>query len=958
MSVKTMKEEKAASKANKRKNKIKIRKWRGMLAAYQPLTRKVVFVVITIISTALTFTQLGFAGIGLPGQYIAYTISLLMPIALASATLGFGRGALTGLISGIILMIHSMVLPLDYFELMFVTPFSSLVQLAISGLLCDWLFALVLRKQRHPAIYFFLILLASLVVSTLYSIGFAVNAFAVTVATIASSETVRAASEAATAAGTTTLDSATSEYIAYQAFTMWVQVGDVFIQIIVDALLMTLSVVIVQLVVFFQSKHEGRYSIRMVFNTWLAVVVASMFMIAASICFAGATFVEINMAQRSANNELDYIEAQIDSWTTKVTAFSDMLVRHPIKKDDEEISQEDLETLKTVTDINNIFDGYDVQDDGYMFVYLADGEYIFLSDFDQPPTKEEPDEAPRLSDTFPEDVIKAIKTSAEKGTFERTRFAKFGDESEQITLPGEEGPVNLITSDLAYVTAHKNNDDGYVYVNIKPASEVHENRTYAMFFLTAAIFLVLIAIFALTTNLLERVISRKLKGINSSLEQITSGNLDATADEHETIEFDSLSNDINKTVSTLKGWIHEAESRMDAELATAKAIQESALPSVFPPFPDILKFDIYASMSAAKEVGGDFYDFFLVGEDSDPKQGKICFLIADVSGKGIPAALFMMNAKALVKSYVESGMSLGDAIENANRQLCEGNDEGMFVTLFAGLLDYKTNHVDFVNAGHNPPLLWKHNEGWQWLTEKSGLPLGLFDGMPYEMFSVDCQIGEQFLLYTDGVTEAMDVNGNLYGEDRLKALADESYLFHPRALVTAVRNDVAKHAEGAVQSDDITILSIEVGVPPEVTATLRIPAQRKNLDEVNSFIHTELDKRFCSIKVQNQIDIAVEEMFVNICKYAYPEATEENPGSVVVSYAYSAEPPSIEIGLVDSGIPYNPLEKEDASTVDAYDEIIDVPIGGLGIFLAKQNVDDMKYERVDNTNVLTMVKHW
>ena len=279
----------------------------------------------------------------------------------------------------------------------------------------------------------------------------------------------------------------------------------------------------------------------------------------------------------------------------------------------------------------------------------------------------------------------------------------------------------------------------------------------------------------------------------------------------------------------------------------------------------------------------------------------------------------------------------------------------MFVTAWVGVLDYATGHVDFVNAGHNPPLLWQGAGGWRWLTEKSGLPLGLFEGLPYEAFSVDCGIGDQFLLYTDGVTEAMNEDGELYGEQNLMEIVQRHFTLHPRMLVDAVRRDVVMHAQGAEQSDDITMLALEVGVPPELTATIIVPADVRELPRVNEFIHTELDHRLCPKSTQNQLDIAVEELFVNVAHYAYPDATPENPGMARISYTYSAEPPSVRIDIADDGIPYNPLAKPDAVTPD---DIMEVPIGGLGILMAKRSVDAMTYERVDDSNVVTIEKKW
>lgn len=161
-------------------------------------------------------------------------------------------------------------------------------------------------------------------------------------------------------------------------------------------------------------------------------------------------------------------------------------------------------------------------------------------------------------------------------------------------------------------------------------------------------------------------------------------------------------------------------------------------------------------MQPAREVGGDFYDFFLIGDACNAESGKLGFVVADVSGKGVPAALFMMAAKTAIRGYMESGMELGEAFENANRKLCAGNDFAMFLTAFAGVLDYATGTIAYVNAGHNAPLLRQHGE-WRQLTDKSGLPLGLFDGMPYKASECTCAIGDELLLYTDGVIEAMDV---------------------------------------------------------------------------------------------------------------------------------------------------------------------------------------------------------
>ena len=455
-------------------------------------------------------------------------------------------------------------------------------------------------------------------------------------------------------------------------------------------------------------------------------------------------------------------------------------------------------------------------------------------------------------------------------------------------------------------------------------------------------------VFALATNLLDSVVVDGFKRTNAGLKRITSGELNERIDEHQTVEFDSLSDGINATVDALKGWINEAETRMERELSTAKAIQESALPRTFPPFPEIDAFDIYASMNAAKEVGGDFYDFFLVDERT------LGFLIADVSGKGVPASLFMMTAKTQIENYMCAGMSLRDAIKTANYHLCIGNDAGMFVTVWAATLDYNTGELTYVNAGHNFPLL-RHNGQWEWLKKKCGLFLGTFEMAKYRQETITLAPGDELILYTDGVNEAFNVNEEEYGNERLEDFLASHTNMRPRALVNALRADVAKWSEGAEQYDDITMLCLEYGVAPEVSATITVTAEREQLNQVRRFINTELGGRLCPIGIQNKIDIALEELFVNVCNYAYANQTE--PGSVEISYVYTPNPSSLTVQIVDTGIPFDPIAYDEHNRYDVRtaDEI---KVGGLGILMTRKSVDDFSYLRDGNKNVVVFKKSW
>lgn len=253
-----------------------------------------------------------------------------------------------------------------------------------------------------------------------------------------------------------------------------------------------------------------------------------------------------------------------------------------------------------------------------------------------------------------------------------------------------------------------------------------------------------------------------------------------------------------------------AEAKREADLSIAKEIQSSALPTVFPPFPERKDFELYATMHTAKEVGGDFYDFYMLGDST------LGFLIADVSGKSIPGAMFMMTSKTVIKSLAESGQTPAEVFTIANEKLCEGNEAEMFVTAWLGYLDLKTGLVRIANAGHNPPVLIRDGNA-SYIKLKAGLVLAGMDGFPYKEQTFQLQKGDILYLYTDGVTEAMDKDDDQYGEDRLKKILSfgEHYPESDaengitETICETVGEDIAVFTAGAEQSDDITMLCIK-----------------------------------------------------------------------------------------------------------------------------------------------------
>ena len=386
----------------------------------------------------------------------------------------------------------------------------------------------------------------------------------------------------------------------------------------------------------------------------------------------------------------------------------------------------------------------------------------------------------------------------------------------------------------------------------------------------------------------------------------------------------------------------QKSERISTELNVASGIQTNMLPNIFPPFPERDDFDIYATMSPAKEVGGDFYDFFMVDED------HIAIVIADVSGKGIPAAMFMVIAKTLIKDHTQLGLQPDDVFTRVNRILCDGNEAGMFVTAWMGVLDLRDGKMVYVNAGHNPPVV-KLDGKLQFLHSKPGFIMAGLEDYRYTMSELQLKKGDMIFLYTDGVTEATNLDQELYGEKRLLECLDRQAGKNCAGILRAVREDVDDFVGEAEQFDDLTMLVFDYSQKDSkhMTAERTFDASDDKLHDVLSFVEEELEKHDVSMKTMMAINVAVEEIFVNIAHYAY----EGRPGKAVVGMNFDED--NVHIYLVDNGIPFNPLEMKDPDITAGVDER---EIGGLGIYMVKKSMDKCTYERRNNQNVFVMRK--
>ncbi len=478
--------------------------------------------------------------------------------------------------------------------------------------------------------------------------------------------------------------------------------------------------------------------------------------------------------------------------------------------------------------------------------------------------------------------------------------------------------------------------EGYYIVGVIGEEEALFMRDVSVYLSSFMEVLIFAALFILVYFLIKKLIIDNLMKVNRALSKITNGNLDITVDVRANEEFASLSDDINSTVDTLKRYISEAEARIDAELEFAKQIQHSALPSVFPPYPNRKEFDIYAQMDTAKEVGGDFYDFYMLDDST------IAFLIADVSGKGIPAAMFMMKAKTIIKDLAESGLEVNDIFTQANEKLCENNDAGMFVTAWMAIVDLKTGVMSVANAGHNPPVLKRANGKFEYEKQRAGFVLAGMEGIKYRKTEIQLAPGDEIYLYTDGVTEATDKDDKLYGEDRLTYLLNSLSDTDVKSICEEVKKDIDRFVGDAPQFDDITMVSFRLNFIKGDDKLSFIPGKDAGT-AVSDFAQQLTSKLDVLPKISSKVSIAIDEIASNIINYSKAKTAE---------ISYSIEKNKLNLMFEDDGKPYNPLETEDPDITLSAEER---QIGGLGIFMVKKMTESMDYKYENNKNILKLV---
>jgi sigma-B regulation protein RsbU (phosphoserine phosphatase) len=387
-----------------------------------------------------------------------------------------------------------------------------------------------------------------------------------------------------------------------------------------------------------------------------------------------------------------------------------------------------------------------------------------------------------------------------------------------------------------------------------------------------------------------------------------------------------------------------AKERMESELNIGKDIQMSMLPLEFPPFPERKEFDIFAVLKPAREVGGDFYDFFFIDED------QLCFCVGDVSGKGVPSALFMAVTKTLIKSR-KNDLSTASILTHVNDELSRDNTASMFVTIFTVILNVKTGEFVYTNAGHNPPYIKRENGAIERLDQLHGPVIGAMEGMTYREENLLLNNGDLLLMYTDGVTEAMNAEGKLFSEKRLADFLTPQSFVSVEAMVDNTVAVVEEFQGQADQADDITVLAVQFhGTPEESplkTFDIKIENQLAEISRVNQQFNEFAADNNVPKAVSRKMNLVFDDLLNNVISYAYKDRQKHE-----IDIRIEVTKDRLAVTISDDGVPFNPFG---TATPDTTLSVEDREIGGLGIHLVRSMMDEVDYQRRTDKNVVRLV---
>ena len=390
----------------------------------------------------------------------------------------------------------------------------------------------------------------------------------------------------------------------------------------------------------------------------------------------------------------------------------------------------------------------------------------------------------------------------------------------------------------------------------------------------------------------------------------------------------------------------EEKKKNEADLKLANEIQQNEIPNSFP---DRKDFELYAIMQPAKEVGGDFYDFFLIDDD------HLGLVIADVSGKGVPAALNMFKAKVLLKGISSYANNPAHALKLLNDSFIDNNKLDMFVTIWFGIIELSTGKLEFSNAGHEDAIICNKKNFFEVFKTKHGLPIGAFKNSKYDNYKISLNKGDKLFLYTDGVLDAVNNQNRQYGIFNLLKLLNMNKNKNAKEIIKTVKSDLDTFSKNSSQFDDITMLCFELNKEKEEKNMNYKKIFKADINEVNNvfeFFEKNM-KGIVEIGDAKKCFIVVDEVFSNIVKYGFNDNSNDNYISVELNIDLNKK--NIKIIFEDNGIKFNPLESNDP---DINLSVGDRNEGGLGIFIVKKMMDKVSYKYKDNKNILIMEKKY
>jgi len=582
--------------------------------------------------------------------------------------------------------------------------------------------------------------------------------------------------------------------------------------------------------------------------------------------------------------------------------------------------------------LKNLIDSIQLTESGYAFLISKKGTFL----------------------THPIDSLimnESIFTLAEE--YDRPDIRKIG----QKMIKGETAFIEYKTlldgkKAWLYYTRLPANDWslGIVFPEEELFADLHSLFTTLLALAIGGIILIFLVI-----TVISKQITRPIEKLALASEFIGLGNFDTKLPPIKTKdEIGMLTNSFELMIKELKSYILNLElttavkNKMESELKIAHDIQQGIIPKIFPPFPERDDVDLFAILDPAREVGGDLYDFFFLDDKN------LAFAIGDVSGKGVPASLFMAITRTLLRAKAVKGMSAAQIVTDINKALCIHNENAMFVTFFLGIINLESGEVDYCNAGHNYPYILRDSGKLEKLNQTHGTALGLFDTVIYKSGKVKLNKTETIVLYTDGIPEAMDIKQNLLGDPKLEhMLSNLDQLISPKEITNWLLENTRKFALGAEQSDDITILVLTYYLEKTMNTTGKKHIEIKNkveeIHKVEAFIEGICEEWNIGFGEMHKINLAMEEIVSNIINYGYEDAGEHK---ISISATYKNK--ALKLIIEDDARAFNPLEHEDPDDFDK--PLEERNIGGLGIFFVKKMMDRVEYRHESNHNILIIEK--